>query len=87
MSWESLIKSEVAQKFGVSLVFIGVSFLVWQQMNIHIDGRLASQDARIEHMSVENVFMRDHIKADQEQRRTLFTAIQEHLKELSNRSN
>ena len=85
MSWENLIRSEVFQKLGVSVIFIGMTWLFWLQMNVHIDGRFSSQDARIEDMRQETVFMREYIEEAQEHRRTFFEVMGRHLQELSRR--
>jgi len=83
MSWETFAQSEVVQRFGIALIGFAIAYLVWLQMNVHIDGRFASQDARIEHMQIENDFMRKYILDEQEARKTLFQAIEQHLKELT----
>ncbi len=85
MSWEKVLSSEIVQRLGITLIGFAVAYIVWQQMNTHIDGRFKSQDARIEHMEQENVFYRKVLEVDQEQRQLIFAAIAKHLEELTKR--
>lgn len=85
MSWDKFLQSETVQRAGITVVGFAIAWLVWQQMNIHIDGRFTSQDARIKQVEESNEFMRDYIEEEQTLRKTLFTAIEAHLSELTKR--
>lgn len=75
-----ILDSKVGQALGVSLVFIAFSWILWNQLNYQVDGRLESQDARITALERDNEFFRGYMAEEQEQRKTLFTAIEGHLK-------
>lgn len=77
--------TDFAEKLGNSLIFLCIAWLVWQQMNTHIDGRLETQDARISDLSASLEFARAHILAEQSNRITLFEAIEKHLEMMNAR--
>ena len=86
------IISQAVRTFGGSLVFLLIAWLVWQEMNKHIDGRFTSQDERIgdqqkqiETQAAEIDFLRGYMAEEQAARRTLFNAIESHLAELTRR--
>jgi|TARA_R110000787_G_scaffold272444_2_gene379897 hypothetical protein len=79
MSWQEVAENPIVQRFGIALLGFAIAWIMFDRMNIHIDGRLASQDARIEDMRTENAFMREYIIEEQGQRKDFFTTIKEHL--------
>ena len=77
------LDTKLCQTLGVSVVFIGLSWLFWEQMNVHIDGRFDTQEARITELVAQNTFFREYAEKEQSQRLILFTAIEKHLGEIS----